>query len=246
MSLTRYSPPALVLFCCLLLLAPLSLSCRRQGTPAAGATETSLQVEPERYAAVVEQRVEDGEGERLVVTRLARDRYRRREEWSEAGERFALILRYDLDKSFLLNLDRQLYVESDLGTATMPERGSAAPARRPADPAGLTDVAELAESLTEEEPERVETNVLPDEQVDDHRCVVTERRASFAGGRGETVRTWRAMSLGGLVIRSATETVAPGYRGRSTVTRRQVRLEVEAEEFIIPAGFKKVSSLSRR
>ena len=229
-----------------LFVAFLSLSCRRQGVPAASAPGADLRVEPERYAADVEQRIEDGEGERLVVTRLARDGDRRREEWSEAGERFALILRYDLDKSFLLALDRQLYVEGDLATATKPEPGSAENLRQPSDPLRLIDVAALAESLTEEEPERVETQVLPDEQVDDHRCVVTEQRASFAGGRVETVRSYRAASLGGLVVKTAAETVAPGYRSRRTVTRRQIRLEVASEEFVVPAGFKKVASLPGR
>lgn len=236
------------------LLALVTLSCSRRPAPQASVTEPMPSGEPERYSAVVEQRLEDGAGVKMIVTRLARTPDWQRQEWDEGGERLALISRPDLGKSFLLHLDKRLYIESESSG-----RAPASPAQtqtkeakaqeiardsgETATSSGFSSIAGFADDVFEEEPEASEVRALSDERVDDYLCAVTERRATFAGGRVEVLKVYRAVSLGGLMVRTEAETVTPTHRTKVTTTRRDITLEVMDSEFEVPAGFRKVQKL---
>ena len=228
----------------LLFVLQASCACRRQAEPAAGEINAS---EPPRYSAVVEQRTEAGGETRLLVMKVARDGDLRREEWSEGGETVALILRPDLNKSFLLNFDRQLYVEIDLEkeAAVAPAKSRQETATKPSDESTPSMAAEITETLLEEAPEEVTTRRLPDERVDGYLCGVWERRSRFPGGRVETLTVYRAAAAGDLAIMTEMETSTPSHRVKSTIRRRDIRLQVSADDFSVPAGFKKVESLAR-
>src|SRR5262245_36497575 len=104
------------------ILVALSLSvcnsaCRQQNGPGAQPEPVPAAGEPLTYSAIVEQTIEDADGRRVVLSRIARSEDKRRDEWAEAGHRWALISRYDLGKSFLLDLDKRLYIETPLTPA---------------------------------------------------------------------------------------------------------------------------------
>lgn len=230
-------------------------ACRKPPAPLEETAEATATPEPQTYAATIEERIEDGDAAQLRVTRVARTNDLWREEWEEGGERWALIVRYDTGKSFLLNLDKRLYIENhwQAGKAAAPVTPSTSEKRAsPADEASLPDdatapaavnpalAAALGDTLFAEEPQAVETTRLADEQVGDYLCSVSERRARFADGRAEVTRLYRAAALGNLIIRSESETLTSARRVKAITTRRDIRLEVAAEAFTVPADFKPV------
>src|SRR5689334_890048 len=178
----------------LTLLIACAASCQRR------AAETTAEMikagEPEVYAATVTRLAIDGETREQSTSQVTRRGDWRREQWSEAGNTRALILRPDLGKTYLLDLDHHLYVEMD----------AAAPTRAlPTDAARETarpDVESAPAALQPEEidrafadaptPVRVETRALADETVQGYACQVVESRATFADGRVEITRSHRA------------------------------------------------------
>jgi hypothetical protein len=219
--------------------------------------EERLSGEPETYTATIVRSLEDGERREVTETRVCRSGDMRREEWLEQGERRALILRYDTGKRFLLNLDKQLYVESDLteivtgkpkAGAPNQEAGSTVPAgenERPnSDTNRQASALDFVEDNFSEEPVKIETRALADESVADHRCKVVERRLSFADGRSETIKQFRAEDLSGLIIKTEMESLSGQARVKVVTEWRDLKLEVSTELFAVPASFKKVQSLS--
>ena len=100
----------------LLVLALLSANgCRTRAPVANDEVELVRQSEPEEYSATIVRTVNDSE---VSVTRIARSGEMRREEWSEQGSARALISRPDIGKAFLLDLDKQIYVELDSSSNT--------------------------------------------------------------------------------------------------------------------------------
>lgn len=187
-----------------------------------------LESEPERYSATVILTVEDGDRREVTVTRVARSGEMFREEWSQGGERRALILRPDLGKSFVLYLDRRTYSESLLidGQNTEAQKNGGAYAEEIERALGPVPAAGKIESLS-----------LPDHAIDGHPCQVTQARTLFEDGRAEVTRVFRARDLAGLAIRVETETEAQGRRVRIITERRDIKTTVADDEFLIPPDF---------
>ena len=227
-------------------------ACRNQNQPANEDLQRELSSEPENYSATVVRLIEDGKHQEEITTRLVCAGDLRREEWVDASGKRALIFRPDLGKSFLLDLDNRLYIETDLTQPNVstdkknlspPNHHQATESSESAAPSAssLQTVANdfLADSF-EEEPTIVETRVLTDAKIGDSMCKVTEQSARFADGRVEITKTFRAPALKGLIVKSEMESVAPSQRLKIIVERRDIKLEVSADEFTVSAGFKKV------
>jgi hypothetical protein len=194
--------------------------------------EALIAVEPENYSATIVLTIEDGDRREVIESRTARMGEMRREEWIEAGERRALIFRPDLNRNFLLSLDRQLYVESPItpqeDQTTDDQRNSIDEKR----------AKEIDRAFDASPPEKIETVSLPDETIDGHLCRVIEKRVTFAGGSVEVSRIFLARDLAGLAVRIETAS----SRIRTVTERRNVR-QASADQFAVPAGFKRVERL---
>jgi hypothetical protein len=169
----------------------------------------------------------------------------RREQWSEAGSARALILRPDLGKTYLLDLDHHVYVEMDFAAATpLGALSSAAheTARADARPAPASLQPEEIDRAFDETtaPLAVEARALADQTVQGYACQVIESRATFADGRVEITRSHRARPLAGLPL--LVEVQSPNG-ARLTVERRDIQLDVSPDEFTVPADFKRVERL---
>ena len=226
----------------------LSNGCRNRAQPGEGESEDKLKGEPDHYSAIIVRTINDGSGRAPTITREARLGEQRREEWTEQGQNRALIWRPDLGKSYLLDLDRQAFVEIDL--AGSPENlshesnlESSLRDRASADSAsGLVEAVDRA--LDEApSPDRVENRVLPPAQIGDHVCNVYEQRATFPDGHTEITKTFRARDLGGLALRIESAS-APGSVSVTT-ERKDVVLDVASDAFRVPANFKRVARLER-
>ena len=248
---------------CTLLLMPLlftaCLACNQNPSTSKDANN-ALAGEPENYSATVIRLIEDGKQREEITTRVVCSGDMRREEWTEAGANRALIFRPDLGKSFLLDLDNRVYVETDFVQVNAASETKKPPAKNsnnePAPSEGEAPSASRAGLQTvdgdflidgfEEEPASIEVHDLPDEKQDGRVCKVIEQKATFADGRVEVTRTFRAQSLNRLIVKTEMETVAPSQRLKITIERRDIKLEISAEEFAVPAGFKKVERLLYR
>ena len=229
---------------------------RESGEPSSASQSTG----PEEYSATVVRTTTSGDNPRTEQTLIAIDGGLTREEWTERGERRALILRPDLGKSYELWLDRRIYTETSLdpdGIGGSPGANSVAPAqpanesKTSSDKQGKVDVAS-SEAPGAEEPDahldieesappvRHERHDLPDQTIDGHNCKVSEDLSYQPDGRVERVVTFRAMDLKGLAIR--TEESGAGPTGvKVTTERRDVKLSVDPSEFVVPGDFKRVS-----
>jgi hypothetical protein len=208
--------------------------------------------EPEQYSATVVRIVEDGTRRETSISREARSGEQRREEWTEQGQNRALIWRPDLGKSFLLDLDGRAYVEIDITDGHLPE--SRAGASNPHDVSSAQNPVDLdvkdrtVQAIDQyfddrQPPTRVETRVLPQVVINGHPCAVYEQRAIFPDGHAETTRRFRARDLSGLALRVESE-AGQGWP-RVITERRDVRIEVAPDTFIVPADFKRVEELPR-
>jgi len=223
----------------LVLLIICLISCRRR--PDAATAEIIAAGEPDIYSATVTRLAMDGEARETTSGSVARRGDWRRQQWTEAGAARALILRPDLGKGYLLDLDHRLYVEFDSGTTppTAAVRDAAPSTSVNAPPAISLEEVERALS---DAPAPVQLNlrVLGDETIEDHPCQVIEERATFADGRVEVTRSRRARDLAGLPL--LIEVESPNG-ARLTTERRDVRLDVAIDDFAVPAGFRKVDQL---
>jgi hypothetical protein len=208
--------------------------------------------EPEQYSATVVRIVEDGPRRETSISREVRAGEQRREEWTQNGQNRALIWRPDIGKAFLLDLDGRAYVEVAITAAPLPESRAGASnshdvssAQNPVD----LDVKDsTAQSIDQyfsdtQPPTRVETRVLSQVVIDGHPCAVYEQRAIFPDGHTETTRRFRARDLSGLALRVESE--AEQGSPKVITERRDVRIEVAPDTFIVPADFKKVEKLPR-
>ncbi len=240
----------------------IATACHRQ--PAAvDAPAEELSGEPERFSATIFIAVDDGVEREVSVTRIFKSGDLRREEWIEQHESRALIWRPDLGKTYLLDIERRCYVESD----TAPSNGShnavkawsestASDDRSPeVEPAGRSSASASRGSLAREavdrvfdrapSPLRVETRRLADQTIDGHPCTVFERREIFTGNQVEVTTTFRARDLNGLAIRIETGLDAR-TEGSKLITRlRDISREVLADAFAVPPDFRRVNRLPR-
>ncbi len=226
--------------------------CRHRAQPGDGDSNTEASGEPEQYSATVVRIVEDGTTRETNISREARSGEQRREEWTQNGQNRALIWRPDIGKAFLLDLDARAYVEIDVTAAPLPESRAGASNQHDVsstqNPADLdvkdSNVQAIDQYFSDTQPpERVETQALSPAVIDGHPCVVYQKRAIFRDGHTETTRRFRARDLSGLLLRVETE-AEPG-RARVITERREVRIEVAPDTFIVPADFKRVEKLPR-
>jgi hypothetical protein len=237
----------------------LLISCRNHPKPQK-ADETFLPAsEPEIYTAMIVRSIEEDGRTEILETRVMRSGLLRREEWMEKGESLALITRFDSGKSYLLNLDKQTYVETDLAlnaakktqadTSTKNVKGlqATAPAEaQNADANRQTTAMDFVEDDFADEPKSFEQRPMADESVGNQLCKVIEKRASFADGRSEITKIYRAENLLGLTVKTELETISPTQRVKIITEWRDIKLEAQADAFVLPGNFKKVQSLSSR
>lgn len=205
--------------------------------------------EPEQYSATVVRTVHAGTTSEISVTREARSGEKRRQEWTEQDQNRALIWRPDLGKSFLLDLDRRVYVEMEITAHHVPESEAGASAtdvsssRNAHGPyVGNSAVHVVDQSLDDEQsPAGVETRILSPVVIDGHSCRVYEQRTTFIDGHTEITRRFRADDLGGLALRIESE--SEGGAVKVTTERRDVGIEVAPDAFAVPADFKRIGSL---
>jgi hypothetical protein len=220
-------------------------ACRKPRQYNDGETTVEQAGEPEQYSATVIRTIHDGTSGDTTVTHEYRSGEKRREEWTERDQNWALIWRPDLGKSFLLDLDRRVYVELEI---------TARHVGGPDSLAGKTDISSSpnveGDSTVQaidhyfddtQSPVRVETRMLPPLAIDSHPCRVYEQRTIFVDGHTEIIRRFRAEDLAGLPLRIDCESEQGGIR--VTTERREVRLEVASDSFVVPADFKRIERL---
>lgn len=195
--------------------------------------EAVIAGEPENYSATVVRTIEEGGRREVTESRVYRMGEMRREDWIEAGERRALIFRPDLNRNFLLSLDRRLYVETILAPEENPTSDNQQSATHE------NAAKEIDRAFGSASPDKTETLSLADETIDGHPCRVIEKRATFAGGQTEVSRIFLARDLAWLAVRIETESSS---RIRIITERRHVQ-QASANEFTVPADFKRVERL---
>jgi hypothetical protein len=185
--------------------------------------------EPYEYSATVITIVDNGSQQRTTTGRVARSGEKRREEWIEDSQKRISIWRPDLGKSFLIDPDRGVYVEVETMTVDSSDAQSEADSidRR------------LGDTIP---PDRITTAGLPDEVINGYLCSGFEMLVYYPGGpdKPERTRTFRSKEHN-LPIRTQVE------RGsvRTMIERRDIQTSVSPDEFNVPAGFRRVTALTR-
>ena len=160
-------------------------------TPSLNHTATKeLAGEPQHYSATVVRTVEGGG---RTEVRVARSGDMRSSEWNQDGETRVSIWRPDLGRVFLLSLERQVYVESDLGEHPQPgkvvevtrPRVSREQAQRAKGAGPLPEAIDRAWE-TSPRPTEWKRDELPEVVVDGRPCSAIRKRATFADGHLET------------------------------------------------------------
>jgi hypothetical protein len=237
---------SLLLIAITMLTVSVTSACRKPRQSRDGETTLERAGEPEQYSATVIRTIHNGTISETSTTREARSGEFRREEWTDRDQNRALIWRPDLGKSFLLDLDKHVYVELEIATRRV--TGS--------DPgAGRTDIVSRSQNVGDstvaaidhyfddtQSPARVETRMLPPVMIDNHSCTVYEQRTVFLDGHIEVTRRFRADDLSGLPLRIDCESEDGGVR--VTIERREIRLDVATNSFVVPADFKRIERLN--
>lgn len=185
--------------------------------------------EPYEYSAVIVRSIAGSSTRTLSETRIARLGELRREDWTESGHRFALIWRPDIERSYLLDLENSSYTEDLINhpSSTTPD-----------------DEADYFEHEIDEmpQPERVETQELPERTIDGRLCSGFETRLFYDDGRTEIQRSFRAKDLG---IAVRTEVEQSG--GLLLITeRKDISTSVPKDLFEIPATFHKTTQIETK
>ncbi|HSE36005.1 MAG TPA: hypothetical protein VLG74_01805 [Blastocatellia bacterium] len=227
----------------------LTLACRQRERPDDASAEGAG--EPQQYSALVVRVVDDGKSSETIISRETRAGEYRREEWTEDGQNRALIWRPDIGKAFLLDLERKVYVEIDVGTTSSAQSAGlasnahdASTSRSEAGDAEESAIRTIDKYFDDTQtPTRVETRALSPALIDGHPCGVYERKAVFPDGHTETTRRFHARDLSGLLLR--VETLAEQGGARVITERRDVQMDVAPDAFIVPEDFKRVEKLTR-
>jgi hypothetical protein len=227
----------------------LTLACRQRERPDDASAESAG--EPQQYSALVVRVVDNGKSSETIISREARAGEYRREEWTADGQNRALIWRPDIGKAFMLDLDRKVYVEIDIGATSSAQSAGRASNAHDASTSGSEEgYAEESAIRTidkyfddTQSPTSVETRALSPALIDGHLCAVHERKAVFPDGHTETTRRFHARDLSGLLLR--VETLAEQGGVRVVTERRDVQMDVAPDAFIVPEDFKRVQKLTR-
>lgn len=245
----RLSPGSLLLIAMTLAVAVTSACHNRQPASDSIGGDSEPSGEPEQYSATIVRTVDDGTSRSGTITREARSGEQRREEWMEAGHNRALIWRPDLGKCYLLDLDERLYVELETGPNHAKESQVEAKTLNQDTKPKRSDSADTLVQAVDRaiddapSPARVETRLLPGEVIDGHSCRVYENRASFPDGHFEITRAFRASDFSWLALRIELESEPAATK--VITERRDVRLDVAPDAFVVPADYKKVDKLAR-
>lgn len=225
-------------------------ACRKPEKSKDGETSVEQAGEPEQYSATVIRTIYDGTTSKTSVTHEARSGEMRREEWTERDHNRALIWRPDLGKSFLLDLDRRVFVELEI---TARHVGRSDPGAVKTDSVSSSQNASglnVGDSTVQlidhyfddtQSPARVETRMLPPVMIDSHSCKVYEQLTTFLDGHTEITRRFRADDLAGLPLRIDCESREGGVR--VTFERRDVRFDIATDSFVVPLDFKRTERL---
>jgi len=183
--------------------------------------------EPDSYSAISVRTLESGTERSSVEMRIARDAGRTRQEWTEGDRRFLALVRPDLERAFVVDLDKGVYVEQSLTPA--PEEGS------------TLDGDAVEKLFHEGDPgasvERARSGTAT---IDGHTCQVFRSQITLPGGTTSEAFVWEADDLGGLAIRSEMRE-ASGVR---LVTElRDIRVPADPSLFELPAGARLVEAL---
>ena len=231
----------------------LAISCRNQAKPPLQEATLAPAGEPETYTATIVRSIEDDQHSEITETRVTRSGDMLREEWTEKGEKWAFITRFDTGKSFTLNLSRQTYMETEFaGVATERAKTKVAQeaqdlteAEKPSSTGGQqTPAMDFVEDNFTQQPISLENRALPDEYLANQLCKVAEKRAGFADGRTEVTRIFRAENLSGLAIKTESESSSSTRRTRVVTEWRDIKLDASPDDFVVPANYKKVQSFS--
>src|SRR5437868_2308623 len=159
----------------LALLVMCFINCRRR--PAEVSAAIIAAGEPEVYSATLTRLAIDGEVREASASSMARRGDWRREQWVEQGSARAVILRPDLGKGYLLDLNIHLYVEFDFAASPAEGLPSTEAARKTIHaPASESDAPAIQAGEVERvlsdapAPVQVETRRLADQTVQDHPC----------------------------------------------------------------------------
>ena len=206
--------------------------------------------EPEIYSATVTRIAVNGSWREAAFSQVERRGEWRREQWSgdggpglEGGAARAEILRPDLGKGYLLDLNNRLYVEFNYGgpAPASPGAMNGGPPTGDSQPADAMSPVEVDRAFSDvPSPIQVERRTLADQTNQGHPCQVTEERVTFASGSVQLTRTLRARDLAGLPLLIEIES---STGAKFTIERRGVRLEASPDDFLVPPDFKRVERL---
>ena len=228
----------------------LTSACRKPLQSKDGDTGAEPAGEPEQYSATVIRTIYDGTNSETIVMHETRSGEKRREEWTERDQNRALIWRPDLGKSFLLDLDKRVYVELEVsprhGAESDPRPGKTDIVSNSQNASGLSVGDSSLQAIDRyfddtQSPARVETKMLTAVVIDSHSCKVYEQRTFFLDGHTEITRRFRADDLAGLLLKIDCESEGGGVK--VTTERRDVRFEVATDLFVVPADFKRIERL---
>ena len=232
--------------------AAVACACATHTEPAHSHPVEEPSGEPEQYSATVVRTIEDGLHVEVSITRTARLGQMSRDEWDQAGETRVAIWRPDLSRVYQLSIERRIYVESESGpppqseSARAPSATSSGPraAEHPVENNSGIDPVSVDRSMdTSGVPESEEIERLPDQEVDGRICVVFRRRATFSGGTVETTRSFHSREFNWLALRIESETERAGAKIRVVTERRDIKTDVSPDQFEVPNGYQRVSSL---
>ena len=249
-SQAKYTLASMFLVAITTLSLVLTNACRNPRQPGDAEADVETAGEPEQYSATVVRTIDDGTTRETNITREARSGDKRREEWTEEDQNRALIWRPDLGKGFLLDLDRRVYVELEIAARHVGESRAGvgktgmglSVQQSPELSAADTSVQEIDHYFDDtQSPTRVQTRMLPAVVIDGHPCRVYEQQTTFLDGHTEITRRFRADELAGLPLRIEGE--GEGGTAKVTTERRDIRIEVPPELFVVPADFKRIDRL---
>jgi len=227
-------------------MAALTGACRRQRMPDRENVQEETG-EPDQYSATIIHTIDDGTTRMAIITREARSGDMRRQEWTEGDQNRALIWRPDTGKNFLLDLERRVYVELEIGAVRLGQldeggakSGARSIVRNPDESNAAESALQRIDRYVDDSPSptSIEIQNLPTVVIDGYQCRVFEQRASFPDGHTEVTKRFRAVDLAGLILRI--ESVAGDGSAKVRTERKDVRIEVAPDAFVVPSDFKRI------
>jgi hypothetical protein len=148
-------------------------------------------------------------------------------EWTEEEHQLATIVRPDLELTYLIDLDRNVYVEQSMApTESVAEELDGETIERIFPESGRGSTIERV---------RIGTDI-----VDGHPCAVYRSRIEMISGETMETTVWEAEDLGGLALRSETRS---GLDSGVITELRDLQIPADASLFELPSGARRVEAL---